>query len=109
MPSLIIHIGLHKTGSTSIQDYLLNNSDELMENHRILYPCSGLVTNAHDSIAWQFVRRYQHKPQDPRALNSLMRELEEVEYDTAILSSEFFWPATKCELQQLRDAFKAER
>ena len=54
MTNLIIHIGEHKTGSTSIQDFLKRNSTALLSrpNINILYPQSGLFHSAHHLLAY---------------------------------------------------------
>ncbi|WP_200327938.1 hypothetical protein [Thiocystis violacea] len=38
MPRVILHIGLEKTGTTSIQRFLSANHRRLIERHRVLYP-----------------------------------------------------------------------
>lgn len=46
MTKLILHIGGHRTGSTSIQAALSSSAGELLK-HGILYPTAGLDTVAH--------------------------------------------------------------
>ncbi|MDX1722556.1 MAG: hypothetical protein R3355_05510 [Pseudomonas sp.] len=50
--NLIIHIGWHKTGTTSIQEFLLNNQAPLQEHSKIYYPNEGLLQCAHHELAW---------------------------------------------------------
>lgn len=38
MPRIVLHIGLEKTGTTSIQRFLTKNRASLLEKHGILYP-----------------------------------------------------------------------
>ena len=40
MKTLYLHIGVHKTGSTSIQDFLFKNAN-LLENQGYFYPKGG--------------------------------------------------------------------
>lgn len=58
---LIVHAGLHKTGTTALQLFLESAADELRE-HGILYPRSGRIFAAHHNIAWQVTRDRQFVP-----------------------------------------------
>lgn len=50
--NIIIHIGWHKTGTTSVQQFLLKNRLRLIEENNIYYPEEGLLHCAHHNIAW---------------------------------------------------------
>jgi len=50
--NLIIHIGWHKTGTTSIQEFLLKNQVSLQKNDKVYYPSEGLLQCAHHVLAW---------------------------------------------------------
>jgi hypothetical protein len=50
--NIIIHIGWHKTGTTSIQVFLKNNYQKLINENKLYYPNEGLVGCAHHNIAW---------------------------------------------------------
>jgi hypothetical protein len=55
--TIYLHIGIHKTGTTSIQYYLKKNEKRLLEQSNILYPFSGrrnLASRAHHFLAWYF-------------------------------------------------------
>ncbi len=49
--TLYIHIGLPKTGTSAIQEFLTLNRKELL-NHGILYPEECIIKNAHYPLAW---------------------------------------------------------
>jgi hypothetical protein len=50
--NIIIHIGWHKTGTTSIQAFLKKNCQKLIQENKIYYPTEGLFNNAHHHLAW---------------------------------------------------------
>lgn len=52
--SLIIHIGDHKTGTTSFQKFCTNNSQNLLKSS-ILYPCAGKNKYSHDNFVSRFI------------------------------------------------------
>jgi hypothetical protein len=58
---IIFHIGTHKTGTTSIQNYLFDNKLEL-EMDGVLYPSSGCTnTKAHHNLVYQSVGSWKYK------------------------------------------------
>jgi hypothetical protein len=62
-PLFIIHVGLHKTGTTSIQNFLAKNALELKRNG-FLYPNGGCPENssAHHNLAWQLAGDKRFNP-----------------------------------------------
>jgi hypothetical protein len=52
--NIYIHIGWHKTGTTSVQDFLLKNRLELIGREKVYYPNEGMLICAHHTIAWAF-------------------------------------------------------
>lgn len=50
--NIILHIGWHKTGTTSIQEFLKKNSNKLIHENKVYYPDEGLIGCAHHQIAW---------------------------------------------------------
>lgn len=88
---VVLHIGIHKTGSTAIQTALSLNT-ELLATQGVLYPQTGrwpadghtLVTG-HHRLPWSFTR-----PEGDDPWSSLKRELAETDKDIIILSSEEF-------------------
>jgi len=88
---LFLHIGRHKTGTTSLQDFFSQKSDELAKRG-ILYPETGrttrhgIVNTAHHN----FSHIMHYKPDaDVEALFSKL-EKEAEGYDAILLSSEDF-------------------
>jgi len=85
---LIIHVGSHKTGTTTIQRWLDQNANALKANG-ILYPDSGRSPYAPDQH-WGFGNAVVKK--DTFALNkitqSLSEELKKADYHTILISTE---------------------
>lgn len=84
----VIHIGTHKTGTTSLQYFLMQQSEEL-ERHGLYFPKTGWygVVPGHHAIAWELA----HQPDSPGALlNELIAELAAKLPPTALLSAEDF-------------------
>jgi hypothetical protein len=87
---LFIHIGTHKTGTKSIQNFLRTHASSLRQCG-ILVPTAGTLSpvSGHHNIAWQI-------PKDPRysirrgGIDELIAELECSKASTAVISSEDF-------------------
>lgn len=87
---LILHIGLHKTGTTAIQALCTKNRDALLKQG-ILYPragCehNGVVRAGHHTLPWSYFR-------DPTLDHAWAQLLDEIENSPArkiIISSEEF-------------------
>lgn len=88
---LIIHIGMHKTGSTSIQHVLDSNYEGLRERG-VLYPKggrrvdNGRLMRPHHPLVWGLMGKEDHAISDHMA--SLRKEIEDTGPSTVILSSE---------------------
>lgn len=87
---IFIHVGHHKTGTTSIQAHLVTQR-RWLKHHGIIYPRTGRSPNyvgAHHNIAWQISgdARFRTAYGD---INDLRRELN-LHDGGAILSSEDF-------------------
>ena len=103
MKKIFIHLGLHKTGTTSIQVCLYKNRERL-KKHGFLYPkscCPEISKFGHHLVPWSFVSRKEFVPavmgmtfdtevNDHQHLRDLKKEIEESECDNIILSSEEF-------------------
>lgn len=76
--NVILHIGVEKTGSTSLQSYLSQYKDILL-NEGVLYPETGMVSNHHYLVAKNEVD-----------LSILIEEFELSGVNTLLLSSEHF-------------------
>lgn len=109
-PTIVLHIGLHKTGTTSIQRFLHENYEALLRQG-VLYPLAGRFRKdgerheSHLMLAWSVVERYARKYDvklSDQPWVSLRKEIEEKKPGRVVLSSEFFWSATKQEVEQIR-------
>jgi len=94
---LILHIGLHKTGTSAIQQFLRDNSKNL-EEQGILYPQGIVPAGDHNPLAWCLVHeRYFPRRKEFYVENASMnhwRKLHEVVSQSSatriILSGEDF-------------------
>jgi len=84
---ILVHIGIGKTGTSSIQTMLFENRD-LLKDHSIYFPTKGLYQYAHHNIA------LYAKDDMPHHTKSLIKEIindfELSNCQTMILSSEQF-------------------
>ena len=55
--TLIVHIGMHKTGSSSLQNFLHKNRDYFLDRHNIDY-CEAYPN--HGKLAALFANNYRH-------------------------------------------------
>jgi hypothetical protein len=90
MRTCFIHVGTHKTGTTSLQ-VLLNRHHTDLDNHQYLYPRTGRPPEApdgHHNIAWEISSdsRFQRKH---GAIDDLVDEILAASHNV-ILSSEDF-------------------
>ena len=87
---LLVHAGLHKTGTTALQTFLASTADDLRK-HGILYPCSGVNKRfgmGHHNIAWQ-IARDRRFVSSSGTIDDLANEVAQFDGDV-ILSSEDF-------------------
>ncbi len=61
MTDVIVHMGLHKTGSTAIQRMMATNKIKLSDRG-VLYPTTGRVGAGHHDLAWSFNRKPEQMP-----------------------------------------------
>ena len=106
MPGIVLHIGLRKTGTTSIQKFLHANRELLLEKG-ILYPKAGLPVKeslyAHHDLAAELTGI-----RPPTVLGSwdqLTRELDEFKGKLAFISSELFSVAIPEKIAELHKRF----
>lgn len=100
---VIVHIGTHKTGTSSIQQSLFDARDELLK-HGILYPESGrpddsYTRTGHHLLAWGLRNRHNV---DCSSWDALAAELSKSNAHTAVISSEVFGPALSEEVGRIR-------
>lgn len=104
MARLILHIGGHRTGSTSIQA-ALHASAAKLRARGILYPRTGLSNVAHHALAYA-VRSpaapgLQESESFEKMLGELSREVAASRCQTVVLSSEEFFLAGELSLDRL--------
>src|SRR5690606_23854883 len=95
---VFLHIGAHKTGTSTIQAALSAGGD-------FLYPATGRDgRRGHYPLAWSVVGRYRRRYSVPPASiwSDLDAELRESDREKAIISSEFFWRAEPDEAERIR-------
>jgi len=120
MPNLevVLHIGMHKTGTSSIQSFLSINYEEILEENDVLYVKSGRDTDAkhmhagHHRLAWSTVERYADRKNRNLTNKTWDEALEEIEAKNpkkAIISSEFFWPAKRGEINEIKDVLGGKK
>lgn len=85
---ITIHLGGHKTGSSSIQYALTAARDILWENGRILYPKTGFRKVNHVGLAHEFTGKFGKTNQE--SLPLLKSEVGKAEPNHIILSAEAF-------------------
>lgn len=86
---IFIHIGTHKTGTTSIQNILFSNKDEL-KNKNILYPSSGCTnTKAHHNLVYQSAKSWKYK-EAFGGWRELENEVSRMKPESVVLSAENF-------------------
>jgi hypothetical protein len=89
-PTLFVHIGTHKTGTTSIQNFLRTHASSLRECG-IFVPTAGTLNplSGHHNIAWQ-VRNDPRYTTRAGGVDELIAELKCSQASTAVISSEDF-------------------
>lgn len=90
MKTLYLHVGMHKTGSTSIQHALNKERDRLI-GQGVYFPLTATMDNtrAHQNIAWELNKHGRFEP-EVGTLADLHGELAQHRPDKVILSSEGF-------------------
>lgn len=81
---LILHIGRHKTGTTSLQRFFATNDRALLDRYGILYPATGRANHAHHPL----FRADADHGVDPARLDALRAEVEQSGASTVLISAE---------------------
>ena len=98
MKTVYLHIGTHKTGTTSLQWYLTEASDRLLEQG-VLYPQTGRPARlpfAHHELAWSILQMPEAPGQDPWP--RLVEEIRASPAERVVLSAEDF---SLCDPEQI--------
>ncbi|WP_263808717.1 hypothetical protein [Salinibacter sp.] len=103
MKTVYLHIGTHKTGSTSIQKFLAA-ADEALKEQGILYPKTGRPREnwspyGHHKLRWAVAGEWKQK--DKRIWEELRQEVCQHPGDRAIVSAEGFETCTTQEIRRL--------
>ena len=97
MPTLYLHIGTAKTGTTSIQQFLLQNREKFLDRFNLLTPKTGQDSRegSHHPLAFSFVEKQQrnafHNTKSPRQYAKKMRRELKGKHADMLLTSECFW------------------
>lgn len=111
---VILHIGWHKTGTSSLQTFLLNNKTVLLEHHGILFPDTGLISNAHHKLAWSlqdplislWAKKISFNTPAEEIFALLFTECRTKNAETLLLSSEEFSLTEKFRISRLASILK---
>lgn len=97
---IIIHLGMSKTGTTTIQKYLSKHYDSLL-SAGCLYPKSGRKSGeCHHAIA-----KYYKENKFEEELNALLAEIESSKCSKVVISSELFERMGDEQWRQLKSTF----
>lgn len=104
---LFIHIGPHKTGTSSLQRFLFNNQKALLKRG-VFYPIAHLSDfDAQHRLAFAILGKTDPNdrqiPSREADIVPILNEIKSSRADTAIISSEAFFPADTTAIQFLHD------
>lgn len=97
--SLILHIGMPKTGTTAIQEFLAYNRGQLLKQ-KILYPECGIPVNQHTALVksialqhfdWAHFNKVIDQFDPEKYVIDVLRNCQGSRCNKVIISSEFFW------------------
>lgn len=84
MAQVFLHVGLNKTGTSSLQDFMAMNAELLLAREGVLYPKAGRVGAAHHGVT---ERLKGHAPAgQPDVLQALAEEIRHA--DKVVITSE---------------------
>ncbi len=90
MKTVFLHIGTHKTGSTSLQ-FFLHRADAALRERGVLYPRAGRSERlwfAHHALAWEVLKTAEAPKED--VWRALKAEIEAWTGEKVVLSCEDF-------------------
>lgn len=108
MVKLVLHIGLHRTGSTSVQKALLGSRAKLLQLG-VLYPRTGLVTQAHHDFGYKILG--WRSPWGGLASfddlkSTLAAEIAASRCHSVVMSSELFTDIVNAAAAEVRDRLR---
>lgn len=119
-PIMYIHVGLPKTGTTSIQQFLKENREALMDIG-VLYPATGIHGTGHVQFARSFLNQdYTQRMQDSNLLcassqaNEIKRQIEDeisasgTKIQSVIISAESFVGTDAEGIRRLTQLYQAD-
>ena len=104
--TIFLHIGVPKTGSSTIQKGLYHNQKRLRRNG-FLYPRSGLIGTNHKNIFFQLTSMEDHRAKyTPGAgnLEELAKEISETRFNKIMISAEHFALFNSSQIKTLQNA-----
>lgn len=100
--TLLLHIGLPKTGTTAIQHFLHHNREPLRSDQRIMYPECGIPVFQHAAFVksmvnpmfpWAHFSDMIERVEPESYLAEIVEQCRVNRYRQVVMSSEFFWAA----------------
>jgi hypothetical protein len=106
-PKLYLHIGLHKTGSTFIQNFCAQNREQLAKKG-VLYHQAAIKWNGHHPLVWSLGIRHPHHDPAEGDTESLAGKIinESKGYTSIVLSSEDFEFLAPVHMKRLLELFE---
>lgn len=104
MKKLFLHIGPPKTGTSTIQDFLYHNRNNL-RNFGYLYPQTGIKFSGQHNLAQIIIKSELAKP-NAGTWKEFHSEIENANFENIIISSEFFSMANKKQIEILKSELK---
>lgn len=123
MKTVFLHLGLHKTGTTSIQ-VAMSTESEAISNLGVLYPSACRPASAefgHHEIAWAVMQRNDYIPEDwagsgegrdavrDTCFEKLLKEIEESPCKNVLVSSEELDCLSRSEIEDIAQRFSGYR
>lgn len=117
-PPLTLHIGMPKTGSSSLQWYFHHNRSLLAEQG-VLYPDEQTASYAHHPVAWfckpegrppspDAAKFYENRDKWVTAMSAFLENMRESPYDRLLLSSEVFYGTEVKAIRELLAGFDVQ-